>query len=57
MEKKLKKIKLKKEVIAKLEENQLERTVGGGNFCPTGNPWTECFDGTCPQSYGPACYL
>jgi natural product precursor len=43
----LKKLKLKKEVIERLEDNQMKRLMGGGNFCPYGNRWTYCADGTC----------
>lgn len=39
---KLKKLKLKKEVIDRLENDQMNRLVGGGNFCPTGNSLKEC---------------
>ena len=45
----LKKIKLKKEVIQKLEDNQSKHLLGG-NFCPTGNRWTYCLDGNCPDT-------
>lgn len=48
---KLKTLKLKKEVIKKLEDNPMKHLVGGGNFCPGGNKWTNCADGTCPSTY------
>lgn len=50
---KLKKLTLKKEVIDRLEDNLMNRLVGGANFCPNGNPWTSCEkDHNCPNSYG-----
>lgn len=44
--KKLKVLELDKEVIKKLEEAPMNKIQGGGNFCPTGNRWTYCADGT-----------
>jgi hypothetical protein len=49
--KKLKVLELDKEVIKKLEEAPMNKIQGGGNFCPTGNRWTYCADGTCPSTY------
>ncbi|MEG0519337.1 MAG: class I lanthipeptide [Bacteroidales bacterium] len=40
--KKLKKLTLKKEVILRLEDGQMNRVLGQGNFCPTGNGLREC---------------
>ena len=49
--KKLKVLELDKEVIKKLEEAPMNKIQGGGNFCPTGNRWTYCADGTCQSTY------
>lgn len=49
--KKLKVLKLDKEVVKKLEESPMRQVIGGGNFCPNGNRWTNCSDGTCPSTY------
>ena len=47
----IKVLELDKEVIKKLEEAPMNKIQGGGNFCPTGNRWTYCADGTCPSTY------
>ena len=39
-QKKIKKLTLKTEVISRINDNQMNRIVGAGNFCPTGIPWT-----------------
>jgi hypothetical protein len=39
---KLKKLVLKKEVVDRLGDNQMNRIFGRGNFCPAGNPLAEC---------------